>query len=86
MSANRVELPKVQARKSLVEPSPAWGRDAGGEVFIRCSCGVCMNLDREHAIDTEGNVNPSLHHAEPQCGWHVFARLLDWDGERPLIQ
>jgi hypothetical protein len=26
-------------------PCPAWGRDADGEVWIRCTCGLPVTLD-----------------------------------------
>lgn len=76
--SDRVLIPKTDVRKRFVDPKPAWGRDAGGHLFIRCACGICMGLD--HEIDAEGNVSPSLWHDDPNCGWHVHGRLLDWDG------
>ena len=75
----RVSIPKTDLRKRNVEPSPAWGRDKSGSLFVRCACGIPMGLD-EHTVDGEGNVNPSLFHDEPQCGWHVFGKFEDWNG------
>lgn len=73
----RVLIPKTDFRKSHVDPSPAWGRDASGELFIRCKCGLCMGLDG-HMVDDNGDVNPSLHRDEPECGWHVHGTLVGW--------
>jgi hypothetical protein len=73
----RVLIPKTLGRKSFIDPSPAWGHDAAGMLFIRCKCGRCMNMD-EHTVDGEGNVNPSLFHDEPCCGWHVWGKLDEW--------
>lgn len=77
-----VQIPRVPVRRSFVDPKPAWGRDSGGTLFLRCACGLCMGLD-DHTVAADGTVSPSLHHpddAHGGCGWHVFGRLLDWDG------
>lgn len=72
-----IEIPKTNFRKSFEEPMPAWGKDKQGKLFIRCECGKCMGLDN-HTVSDDGTVNPSLHHDEPDCGWHVWGKLLDW--------
>jgi hypothetical protein len=74
---NRILIPKSEPRRSHVQPSPAWGREASGELYIRCACGLCMGLDR-HTIEPNGEINPSLLH--PECGWHVYGTLADWTG------
>jgi hypothetical protein len=74
-----LKLSKVLARKSFEEPKPAWGRDASGEIFIRCGCGKCINLDPQHKIDNNGVINPSVWHDDPKCGWHQFVQLLDYN-------
>jgi hypothetical protein len=68
-------VPFTEVRRSFAEPKPAWGIDKGsGEVFIRCGgCGQCLNLD--HEILSDGTVRPSVHHDNPDCGWHVFVTL-----------
>lgn len=76
---DRIVIPRTDARKSFVDPKPAWGRDASGELFIRCGgCGLCMGLG--HEIAANGDVSPSLFHDSQECGWHVFGTLQDWDG------
>lgn len=74
----RVMIPKTDVRKDHVAPSPAWGRDESGELFIRCACGVCMGID--HEVDVTGWVHPSLHHdtADGGCGWHEWGILLGY--------
>ena len=81
---SRVSIPKTDVRKRNVEPSPAWGRDQSGSLFIRCACGLCMGLD-EHTISDNGEVTPSLFHDDPACGWHVWGTLEGWepDKEKP---
>jgi hypothetical protein len=75
---SRVVIPKTDLRRSFADPSPAWGREKSGELFIRCQCGLCMGLDL-HTVEPNGDVSPSLHHDDPKCGWHVYATLADWD-------
>lgn len=75
----RVEIPRDDVRKDNTEPIPAWGKQTNGLVFIRCACGLCMDLDG-HAVESNGDVNPSLWHDVPECGWHVMGRLLGWEG------
>jgi len=66
----------ANARKRNIEPMPAWGKDASGAVWVRCKCGLPMDLDHEIALD--GQVTPSLWHDDPRCGWHVRAKLEGW--------
>jgi hypothetical protein len=72
-----IEIPFTEYRKSFVEPIPAWGREASGTVFIRCACGKCIDL-RKHTIAADGTVSPSVWHDSPECDWHVWAKLKDW--------
>lgn len=74
----RVQIPKDVSCKSFIEPKPAWVRDVSDNLYIRCGgCGLLMGLC--HDIADNGDVNPSLYHDEPKCGWHVHGTLLDWD-------
>jgi len=75
-----VQIPRAFQRKRNVEPMPAWGRTDAGDLWLRCRCGLPMGLDH-HRVAADGTVSPSLHHDEPQCGWHVFGRLLDWSDQ-----
>lgn len=77
---DRISIPRTEHRKRFIDPKPAWGRDATGELFIRCACGIVMGLD--HEIAENGDVNPSLFHDSPECGWHVMGTLQNWDGGR----
>lgn len=76
---------------SRVEHSPAWwpflDTETGGGVMIRCDCGELLSIDVKNKwrIDEGGNVRESILHtrggakgSDVRCGWHVFARLLDW--------
>jgi hypothetical protein len=72
-----VSIPHDTTCKRNVDPKPAWVRDSKGRLFIRCECGLLMGLTH-HSIAADGTVSPSLYHAEPQCGWHVWGRLEDW--------
>ncbi len=72
----RVRLPKTDKRIDNIKPSPAWGFDVTGTLFIRCMCGECLEID--HTIMANGDVEPSLWHDEPRCGWHVMATLDGW--------
>ena len=75
---NRIPIPKTDVRRSFAEPSPAWGRDTSGELFIRCGgCRRCMGMDL-HTVADDGTVEPSLHHDDPACNWHVWGTLLEW--------
>ncbi len=74
---DRIRIPKTDDHmKDNVEPSPAWGWDARGHIFIRCICGECCLID--HEILPNGDVNPSLWHDDPKCGWHIMATLDGW--------
>jgi hypothetical protein len=77
----RVMIPKTDVRKDHVAPSPAWGRDASGKLFIRCACGVCMSID--HEVDVTGWVHPALHHDKEYggCGWHEWGILVGYNDE-----
>lgn len=77
---DRVEIPHDgNMPKFNIEPMPAWGLTPDSRLMIRCACGLVMGLDG-HTVEANGDVNPSLWHDEPECGWHVMGRLLDWDG------
>lgn len=75
---DRINLPRHDLRKHHIDPKPAWGLDAGGTPFVRCECGLCMGMD-DHTIESNGEVNPSLWHDVPECGWHVMATLDGWE-------
>jgi hypothetical protein len=87
---DRIQIPRTSARKSYHTSTtrkpnvdadsvcPAWGIDSGGTVFIRCACGMCMDL--QHTIEPNGDVNPSIFHDRDGCGWHVMGTLVGWDG------
>ena len=47
--------------------------------LIKCACGALLNIPRLH-VHASGQVFASLHHVDPQCGWHVFGWLLDYQG------
>lgn len=76
MSEDRIQVPFTSVRKSFADPKPAWGKE-GDDTYIRCGgCGQCINLD--HTIAPNGDVNPSVHHDDPRCGWHVWVTLVGW--------
>ncbi len=60
-----------------VDP-PVWWRADDGSILITCGgCGIVTGLPGWD-IAADGTVTPSIWHNEPQCGWHIWARLLDW--------
>lgn len=81
-----VEVRRVAGftESDTAEPPVWWaGKDTFGNrcVLLTCGgCGVAVHLSGWTVAD-DGTVSPSVWHNEPQCGWHVFIRLLDWDPE-----
>jgi len=75
-----IDIPKTDARKSFVEPIPAWGKEESGAVYIRCKCGKCIDLGA-HVVADDGTVSPSIWHKGDDCDWHVWGRLIDWEPE-----
>jgi len=74
----RIRIPKATVRKPFIEPKPAWGVDAGSDLWIRCGgCGITASLD--HDVAPTGEVSPSLVCPEG-CGWHVWATLEGFQG------
>ncbi len=70
--ATRVELERGPDGKN---PEPGQWSDWGGGIVIACpQCRRVSTLD--HAIDEDGNVNPSVVHTP--CGWHVWVKLKGW--------
>lgn len=64
-------------------PPLNWTWDSMGEVIISCINGHLAGL--QHKIDKEGNITPSIlcygyEDGIEGCGWHVYARLENWDG------
>lgn len=79
--ASRVSIPKIKDLADLDDRG--WvliqNSDTGKqEVFLRCpGCGVLRDMG-DHEIGVNGIVRPSILCED--CGYHVFARLEDWDG------
>lgn len=62
-------------------PAPGWSRREDGALRVRCACGLWMGMTN-HTIDEDGTVFASWYHPAGDmmdCGWHVMARLLEWD-------
>lgn len=82
--SDRVQIPHtdIELGGKNIEPTPAWWKDEDGFVLMRCACGDLAGLNT-HEIDSDGNVNPSIWHDESEggCGWHVWGRLLGWNGD-----
>jgi hypothetical protein len=38
-------------------------------------------LTLDHRIEANGDVNPSLWHDDPGCGWHVYGTFVGWNGQ-----
>lgn len=85
MSVSTINVPRVtgftEADKAT---APVWwfASDSKGGRVVLLTCGGCgmpVGIDGWE-IAGDGTVSPSLHHVLPDCGWHVFVRLLDWDG------
>lgn len=73
-----MRIPFSTLRKRFIQPTPAWGWNADGTVWVRCQCGIPMDLHGTHSVAEDGTVSPSLWHDEAECGWHVFAVLSGW--------
>lgn len=76
----RILIPRSEPIIKRCDPAPAWGRDERGRLYVRCVCKLPMKL--QHEVPDNGDVSPSLWHDSPECGWHVWATLQDWDGVR----
>lgn len=83
---DRVSIPHTEDERGgkAIQPSPAWwwaeGLNDEPVVWMRCACGQIMGIG-QHTIEANGDVNPSLHHDVPECGWHVFGRLAGYEGK-----
>lgn len=73
---DRLIIPRDDTRKDNIDPTPAWGFDAGGSLFIRCACGLCLNID--HYTNINGDVTPSILHDPSEGGWHEWVTLEDF--------
>jgi hypothetical protein len=69
------------------ERAPGWWHgtlDGRPVVNLRCG-GKCRRHAghmSDHTIAEDGTVNPSILCPSPDCGWHVYGRLVGWDGGR----
>lgn len=83
--SDRVHIPRSEEHRGGkdIKPSPAWwwseGLNDEPVIWMRCACGRLMELDG-HIVEPNGDVNPSIFHDAPECGWHVFGTL---DGYHP---
>lgn len=84
---NRVELPRLDRWTPPWKTpcGPGWTLLHDGTVQLVCACGVLMGSPTAHSIDADGTINASIICDRPSCGrapcgWHVFARLIDWPG------
>jgi hypothetical protein len=78
-SVSNVEIPRVAGfTEADTAEAPVWWQSDDGTVLI--SCGGCGNYStiKGWSIADDGTVTPSFFHNESYCGWHVFARLIDW--------
>lgn len=71
---NRAALSASKDKGFPTEPL-TWKR-LGGDLAAVCENGHFAFLD--HDVDDEGYVTPSLECPEPDCDWHVYALLVDW--------
>lgn len=55
-------------------PPQSW---FGNPPDIKCPNGHIGSL-RNHSIAADGTVTPSVVCHDPECGWHVWARLDGW--------
>lgn len=75
-----VEIPKIQPTD--YETAPGWwpmdaDRPRRPPTFVRCENGHQADI-RNHTVSEDGTVTASLLCHNPECGWHVMGRLLDW--------
>lgn len=73
-------IPRAHFRKRHTQPSPAWGREENGTVWIRCACGLPVDLDigATHIVSAEGAVTPSVWHDDCPLEWHTHVVLDGW--------
>jgi hypothetical protein len=75
--------------KTVTPGPPGWSRDDDGRLRVRCACGYWMACTN-HRIDEDGTMFASWLHPKDDaldCGYHVMARLVDWDqlGHGPAL-
>jgi hypothetical protein len=79
--SDRIEIPSGEDwdKAEAAETYPLWipVDDTSGSRSAIVFCPACRNPGflKGHTVDDRGVVSPSILCA---CGWHVFARLLDW--------
>lgn len=80
-----VDIKKVESMESSPEINPAWGIDKESKrIFIRCGiCKKILALSHIHFIDGSGAITPMMTHTE--CGWHVSARLINYNKNDILL-
>ena len=95
--ADHVLIPRDDSSSLFLDPTqpkvkPAWVTDSDGLIYLRCACGLILGSLRNHSIDVDGKVSPSVLHdpadtrwrSNPtigECKWHVFAKLEGWHYE-----
>lgn len=77
----RINIPKIldiikEAKAGTIQ-KPAWYFMGQGRVILVCQCGETMMLN--HEISEDGTVSPSIWHDVPECGWHIYGKLNDYD-------
>lgn len=84
MSDSRILIPRAESWDDAEGRSdyPVYipvsrSKDDGGSLSAIVFCPDCKNAGflKDHTIEGDGTVSPSIL---CQCGWHVWARLLDW--------
>lgn len=75
----RLPVGKAQAGGPGYALHPAWWRDDGGRVTVRCMCGHLMMI-RDIQIDPDGRLWDVIECPTSKCGWSVWSKLEDWDG------
>lgn len=75
-----IDLPRVlNYTEAETKEGPLWWCADHGSIVCRCGCGELYILDGRWSVAADGAVTPSIWHNTPECGWHYFVRLLDWD-------
>lgn len=77
--SNVVEIPKVEGQRfdAPLTWNPVRLGDNTWTARLTCPNGHSGILE-SHRIGDDGIVRPSVVCHDEDCGWHVWAKLLDW--------
>lgn len=73
-----INIPKLKDGEDPWGTPNRWWIRSDGQVMITCpKCGMILGIPT-HEIHQDGTVHPSVLHSFPECGWHEFVKLEDY--------